>query len=201
MAKTFNGTAGNDVLNYTLSSAKIQALGGNDIIGSYGNNVTIDGGAGSDNIAIGMNFSDASSGKNVTVTGGTGVDYITSTTDRGVLFQYKSGDGIDFINGFNSKDTLQITGSNYSTMTSGNDFIVSVGTGYVVLTNFSIIPVKIKDASGKLTTYNKNPSYVLFGTDYDDVITNTSKNSTVLGYAGNDTKTLSRTSPTTTCCK
>lgn len=56
MANVFNGTADNDILSYTVSGAMINAYGGNDIIGSYGNNVTIDGGAGDDNISNFVGF-------------------------------------------------------------------------------------------------------------------------------------------------
>lgn len=181
MAKVLNGTSGNDSINNQNDNVKISSGNGNDFILNTGSKVSINSGAGSDNIGVGINAS------KVTISGGTGDDYITSNTDKGVLFEYKSGDGIDFINGFNSNDTLKINTSSFSTMVSGNDFIVSVGSGYVVLKNSASIPVKVKNSAGKLTTYNTKPSYILFGTDYDDVITNTSKNVSVLGYAGNDT--------------
>ncbi len=183
-----SGTSGNDYITNSVGNVTINGGAGDDIVYHFdGSRISINGGAGSDNIGIVANSSNVASGKNITVTGGTGNDYITSMIDKGVLFEYKSGDGIDFINGFNSNDTLKINAASYSTVANGNDFIVSVGTGYVVLKNSASIPVKIKNSAGQLTTYNTNPSYILFGTDSDDVITNTSKNVSVLGYAGNDT--------------
>ena len=130
-----------------------------------------------------------SSGKNITINGGTGDDTIRikSLYAGNNVIQYSEGDGNDYIDGFNSNDTLQIYNSSYNTMISGNDFIVFVGSGSITLKNSANISVKIRDAYGYMTTYNPNPSNLLQGSDYADVITNTNKNSTVLGYAGNDT--------------
>ena len=41
------------------------------------------------------------------------------------------GDGNDVIYGFGRNDTLQITGAKYSTVKSGNDLILTVGTGKI----------------------------------------------------------------------
>ena len=181
------GTNLADTISNTGSNVIINALAGNDNIMNYdGSNISISGGAGSENIGIGANRNDISSGKNITVNGGADNDFITSGNDRGVLYEYTNGDGIDFINGFNSNDTLQINDSIYSTMISGDDFVVLVGAGSITLKNSANISIKIKDAFGYLSTYNTNASNILKGTDSDDAITNTSKNSTVLGYAGND---------------
>lgn len=145
-----------------------------------------DGGAGDDAILLSYNHYDTSTGKNVTVTGGYGNDYIISSSNRGILFEYNIGDGYDTISAFNVNDTLQINDSSYSTMISGDDFIVLVGTGAILLEHSANFPVKIRDALGNLNTYNTNPSYVMYGTDYSSVMSNTNEKATILGYAGND---------------
>ena len=186
--KKITGTTSADTIFNSGSKITISGGAGDDYIQNYsGSNVSLSGGAGNDAIATGAIYSDVSSGKNVTITGGAGHDYITSMSDKGVLYEYTSGDGNDFINGFNSNDTLKINGSSYATMTSGGDFVIFVGSGSITLKHAANIPVKIKNSSGKLITYNSNASNILYGTDYADVITSTTKNSTVLGYADNDT--------------
>ena len=206
MAKTLKGTSGNDLLRSTISGAIVNALGGNDTVKNSGSKVTIDGGAGNDYI---QNFggsnvsiyggagsdsiyntftssSDFSTGENVTINGGAGNDSIGNASNKKVVFEYDSGGGDDIILGYNSNDTLQINSSNYSTMVSGNDFIVFVGTGSVTLKNSANVAIKIRNSSGNLRTYNTNPVNVLAGTILDDEIINTNSNATVLGFAGND---------------
>ena len=187
-SKIVYGTDYDDLI--TNSGNKVTIIGGygNDFIhNSGGSNVSISGGAGNDDIGVVATYSKASSGKNVTVNGGTGNDTITNMSDKGVLFQYSYGDGVDLIQGYSSNDTLQIIGASYGTSISGDDFVVFAGNGAVVLKNSANISVNIKDTYGRLTTYNDNPKNVLYGTNYADVITNTNKNVNVRGYLGNDT--------------
>ncbi len=120
-------TDGNDTLKNTSDGAIIAALGGNDSIRIYGDGVSIDAGAGNDSI---RNYGD-----NVTISGGTGNDTLRNAFGENVLFDYSTGDGSDVIIGFNETSTLQIGGGTgtYSTTKSGNNIIVTAGSGNVTL--------------------------------------------------------------------
>jgi len=122
---------------------------------------------------------------NVTIVGGQGNDSIDNHNYNGNLFWYNYGDGYDTINGFTSNDLLLINGWSYSTMISGNDFIVSVGSGSIVLKNAAQTTVHIVNQWGGLDTYS--PSTLLYGTDMPDLFNIAVPNTTVFGYAGNDT--------------
>ena len=122
---------------------------------------------------------------NVTIAGGKGNDSIDNHNYNGNLYWYNYGDGNDTISGFTANDVLQINGWSYSTMTSGNDFIVSVGYGSVVLKDAAQNTINIVDQWGILHT--STPSKVLYGTDTADSFNVAVANTTVFGYAGNDT--------------
>ena len=183
-----SGTSSDDSIYSYGSKVTISGGKGNDYIQNFGgSNVSIYGGAGSDSIYNTFaNSSDFSTGKNVTINGGLGNDSIASASNGKTVFEYDIGGGHDVIYGYNSNETLQINSSSYSTMVSGNDFIVFVGTGSITLKNSANVLVKIRNSSGKLRTYNTNPINVLSGTILDDEILNTNSNASVLGFAGND---------------
>ena len=186
--KKIMGTSGNDSIGNKGSKVTIDGGYGNDYIQNVGGaNVSIYGGAGNDSIYMLINRSDTSSGKNVTINGGAGNDSIASASDRKHIFEYDIGGGNDVIFGFNSNDTLQINSSIYDTMTYGDDFIIFVGNGSVVLRNSANISVKVRNSSGKLKTYNTNPKNILNGSIYDDEMVNTSNGAAILGWSGNDT--------------
>ena len=122
---------------------------------------------------------------NVTIAGGKGNDSIDNHNYSGNLFLYNYGDGYDTINGFTSNDTLQINGWSYSTIVSGNDFVVNVGSGAVILKNAAQTTIHILDQWGILHT--RSTSTVFYGTDTPDLLNIAVANTTVFGYAGNDT--------------
>ena len=149
---TINTGAGNDsVINggdFVTFTEGFTDDEGNDSILSYsdsfsigGGAVSISGGAGDDLVINGSN--------SVTIKGGKGNDYIDnncylgyyggiyyySDDDHGsnVVFEYASGDGNDIIYGFMADSTLSIGGGSYSTKKSGDDIIVTVGTGKISL--------------------------------------------------------------------
>ena len=96
-------------------------------------------------------------GRNVTITGGKGDDKISIGVSKNNLIKYASGDGNDTIYGFNSDDTLHITKGTYSTMKSGNDFIVKVGKNSILL-RYALMKksnkIAIKNSKGKVKIYN-----------------------------------------------
>ncbi|MBR2179724.1 MAG: hypothetical protein IJ862_04945, partial [Selenomonadaceae bacterium] len=55
---------------------------------------------------------------------------------------YSSGDGNDVITDYSAQDKLRISGT-YSTLNSGNDVVVSVGSGKVTLKNAKSVALNI----------------------------------------------------------
>ena len=143
---TLDGGAGNDNIFNQGNFAVIVGGNGKDTIQNTANQVAIDGGADNDVIANVSWYTAISGGKgndtigntgsNVTVNGGAGNDYVSlDSAASNNIIEYKSGEGNDKIVGFNSTSTLQIGGGKgtYSTATSGNNIIVTVGKGKITL--------------------------------------------------------------------
>ena len=130
--KINSGTGNDYVYLYTASSnVSVDAGNGNDTIYGGGQNISIDGGAGNDYIQLFISSDD------VTVKAGKGNDIIRSYSTLGNIFQYSNGDGKDVIYNFSDNDTLQISGTS-STLTSGNDTVIKVGSGSITLKNYLV---------------------------------------------------------------
>ncbi|MBR4904629.1 MAG: calcium-binding protein, partial [Selenomonadaceae bacterium] len=167
---TITGGEGDDSIINAGANASIDGGAGDDIILSENSSVTINGGAGKDLI-----FND---GSNVTIAGGEDDDTIDSSAEN-VLIQYAAGDGNDSITDFNSTSTLSISGSEYSSEVSGNDIIITVGDGKIILdgaatlSTVNIISVPTEGDSDKAT-------------EGDDTIENNLDNVTINALGGND---------------
>ena len=175
-----SGGAGNDTIDNVRDLVTIAGGAGNDYIYSSGDNVSINGGAGNDSIKNGNSIS-----------GGKGNDVI-SLTGTNKLIQYKSGDGNDTIFGFNESDTLTITGGSYSTQESGNDVLVKVGKGKILLVG----------AKGKELNINKiaiTPPKIITLTDDDDVFVNEFEKITIDAGSGNDAIYINEKGVTINC--
>ena len=166
-----SGTSGDDSIynDYSGDSVTINAGAGNDSIYTYGDSVTIDAGAGNDSIYN-------SNSKNMTINAGTGNDSIGMIDySKNTKIQYSNGDGNDTIDGFDSNDIIQILDGNYTTLRSGNDFIISVGNGSIVLKKVlldSYNKIHIQDSKGNISIYN----------DWGNVINGTSANDNFKNY-------------------
>ena len=199
---TILGGAGNDFIDNSTSSSytinnsygyvTIDGGAGNDTIGNLDPYVSINGGAGNDRISL-------SSYSGITVRGGTGNDTIYGSSVEGHLYQYASGDGNDKIYYFGAKDTLSISGGQYTRSTIDNDVIIKVGEGSITL----------KDAKGKtiyidgVESVKSDPTPVITlkpaptptvvadhtvkGTSGNDTLSNSVSSAVIYGYAGNDT--------------
>ncbi len=139
---------------------------------------------------------------NTTIEGGTGNDSIYNSGTK-VLFKYKYGDGDDTITGFGSTDTLSITGSSYTSITSGNNVIIKVGNanstwlgtknGSITLVGAKGKTLNIKGTqsatsgggNGKYIS-NKNNFTLLTGTSNADTFYNYGSNVKMDGDKGND---------------
>lgn len=144
---------GEDSVRNGRNNGIIISLGdGNDrVTNEYGQQVSISGGTGDDYIENRRSYYSDYYGKDVTISGGNGNDTIDLRNSRSDVIgtennviQYTEGDGIDVIYGFNSTDTLYVTGKSTSTMTSGNDFFVLFDSGSIT----------IKDAASQLSEKN-----------------------------------------------
>ncbi|MBO4401557.1 MAG: hypothetical protein J5809_06895 [Selenomonadaceae bacterium] len=122
---TINGSANYNLINNYGAGVQIFGGAGVDYITSYGASVTIDAGAEDDYI---WNY-----GAGATIDAGRGNDRIYLNSGGGNVLQYASGDGNDVVYNFSANDTVEISGGSYSTIASGENLIVSVGSGMVNL--------------------------------------------------------------------
>ena len=184
------GGAGNDyVFNaYNSTNITIDAGAGNDTIDNDSSKLSLSAGEGDDSISL-------YSGEDITVIGGKGSDSIFNNTASKVLYQYKAGDGNDYISGFKADSTLQIgNGSDtYSTQTSGSDLIVTVGDGKISLVgaaNLSTVNIAgtfaIPTINVQTSLDNNQSDVVLVGNDSANYIENSGKNVTILANGSND---------------
>ena len=175
-------TSDDSIKNWASNNVTINADAGDDYIYNSGYNVTINGGKGDDYV-----YSNWNSG-NVKINGDSGNDTISlDSSSKYNIIQYANGDGNDTIFGFNSDDTIQITNGNYSTLKSGNNFIISVGSGSLVLkgalTN-SYNKIHIQNSSGIVNTYNDWNTWN--GSSGDDEFYNYEHSVKINLNAGND---------------
>ena len=155
---TIEGTKGNNILHNSDIYAIVNANAGNDTINNEGNYAILNGGAGNDLIRT---------SKVSTLNGGAGNDTLNLTSQSNII-EYAAGDGKDIVIGYDETDTIDIIdGSNYLTLKSGSDMIVSIGSGTMTLKN----------------AYNKTLNII--GGEYDTV-NNTVTNSTVVGTVARD---------------
>ena len=193
---TINAGTGNDTVSlagsgysYSTLNAKIYAGDGADFIytSSNKNYITIDAGAGNDTI---QNY-----GSYVTITPGAGNDtvYIANSSGYGknILYKYSAGDGNDTITGLDSNDTLQISGSSYTTTTSGYDLVFNVGNSSILVnggtyTNFTVDGIFGGSSLGSNDINNFSSNTVLTGTSGKDTIRNYAQNVTINADNGDD---------------
>lgn len=170
---SLNGGRGNDTIESRGDNSTLLGGAGNDFIkDNFSPKSLFDGGAGNDTIKV--------IGTLVTVTGGKDNDQILLNS-TGNLIKYKAGDGNDTIFGFNSTDTLSITGGSYSTQVSGDDVLVKVGAGRILLKNVkgNAININKKNVGGA------NKKFILL-TSGDDNLNNNLDDVTISGGKGND---------------
>ena len=181
-------TEGNDTYSNSVFGATIAALGGNDSITNGSLKVSISGGADNDTIDNRGSF--------VTINAGTGDDSINLNAAQEVLIQYLAGDGSDTVSGINSSDTLSISGGGeYTPVTLGNDFVVSLGADSITFvgaanSSFKIEGVthsKLYTGTDKAESLNPNvDGATVQALGGDDTITNSGSNASINAGAGND---------------
>ena len=134
---TVSAGKGKDTITGNHWRSKLSGDGDNDLISitTYWYN-TLDGGAGDDTIIAGGGAHSVNggagkdlislSGDALTVAGGTGDDTIYGNTATSHLYEYGKGDGNDVIYNYGSNDSITISGSTWTTSTSGDNVIVTV---------------------------------------------------------------------------
>ncbi|MBQ3337338.1 MAG: hypothetical protein IJG80_08055 [Selenomonadaceae bacterium] len=135
-------------------------------------------------------------GTGATISGGKGDDTIDSSGSN-VTFKYSSGDGNDLIQGFDSSSTLQISGK-VSSVKSGDNVIVSVGSGKITLSGAASLSAVNIDAndSTTLTVTNSTASSVTISSAIEIVdassrtkaikLVGNALNNSIVGGAGKD---------------
>ena len=119
-----------------------------------------------------------------------GNDYISLASAK-ALVEYSSGDGNDVIAGFNKNSTLNISGTSYSSSTSGDNVVLNVGSGKITLEgaadldNLNITSSDAPSGTG-VTVDNSANNTLITGTAYNDTIYNSGRRVTINGLAGDD---------------
>ncbi|MBR0062375.1 MAG: hypothetical protein IJP68_12950 [Selenomonadaceae bacterium] len=189
---TVNGGAGDDEIHSAAKTASINAGIGNDYIRLFTNaeNNTVSAGDGDDTIYSGaqtalINAGDGndfinlySAATKTTINAGKGNDSLVSYSQNGVVYLYAAGDGNDTITGVTKADTLSISGATYTSVVSGNDVILGVGSESITLKDAKNIAFTVKDSI---------PSSLITGTAGPDSIKNNVSGATIKTYAGDDT--------------
>ncbi|MBR1580955.1 MAG: calcium-binding protein [Selenomonadaceae bacterium] len=187
-----SGTAQADSIYNIGSTVTIDAGAGDDTIQNLGTCVLIDGGDGNDlingNRLLGL-------GGNATVNGGAGDDTVGGNGLR-KTFLYSDSDGNDVFTNYQSTDTINIAdGSEYQTLISGSDVIVSIGNGSITLVDaadktLNIVGGNPTDNGVSDIISNSDSNTLIIGTDDADSIRNTGSNVTIRAGAGSDIVSL-----------
>ena len=200
----YSGTGNDTIFNTTNSSSNyVDGSYGDDFIVAYGEDHTIYGGADSDKIFVSSSNDVALSGNKIY--GDAGVDYIMlndtannsgaieinvinggldddmiilDDTKKSVIIEYASGDGNDIIFGYDSNDEIRLTdNSNYTTIKSGNDVIVKVDNGLMLLSDAVDKKINIKNYVAPIDmTYGNNYKEVTLDSHYKGKFTNFNPN-------------------------
>jgi len=121
------GTSLDDNITNSGSYVTISALGGSDsIINDTGYFSSIAGGDGNDLISV-------ASGSQVTINADKADDTINLSDSDETFIEYNAGDGNDVIYGFDDMATLNIAKTEFTSATTGNNIIITVGTNKITL--------------------------------------------------------------------
>lgn len=165
------------------SNVTILAGAGDDNVRSFARHVSIEGGEGNDTLTS------YSSGDYATISGGAGDDYIFAY-GKATTLKYNLGDGNDTVVGLNFDDTIYLGQNSYTTEQSGDDLIVKVGEGSIILKDGWGKNINIQTTAGIVENNfsNYESSKVIFGTDEANKIFNgaSAESSTIIAGGGND---------------
>ena len=156
---------GNDQLDsFSGNNVTVMAGSGNDKIDFSGNNVIINAGSDDDEIVnydenltsyyVKTDPANISYGSNITINAGTGND--TLLVGNNDVVSYIEGDGDDVIYGYYVGDTIKIDSTNTpSTVASGSDIIINVGSGSIRLVNVTDTAITAINSSGDIIDFSE----------------------------------------------
>ena len=142
---TISAQGGNDSISNSGNNSSIDASAGDDTITNRGTNVTINGDAGRDYIlndtgfytsivgGEGSDFITVVSSSQVTVNAGKADDQISIRGNDEIFIEYNAGDGNDKIYGFDDMATLNVVQTEFTSATTGNDIVITVGKDKITL--------------------------------------------------------------------
>jgi len=185
--------AGNDTVTNSCNKTTIDGGAGDDELSNYdGTDVLINGGDGSDTISGGNTMDggagdDSISGSSSTIIGGTGNDTLWLGGNN--FIEYSAGDGNDLIYNFDATSTLSIGGDNYSSGTSDNDVVLTIGSGMITLEGAATLDVlniigTLEDDGNNINNTRNN--LIITGSAYRDNITNTGESVVINALGGAD---------------
>lgn len=210
---------GNDRIKNIYPNVTIYGGHGDDMISSYGGAKydSIVGGNGKDNLFIINTISTIEGGKDDDfilvrqgknkIDGGAGDDLMLLDGAKNAVIEYTAGDGTDVIYGYDVSDLIKIKGS-YSTQVSGNDILIQVASGGIIVKDAKDLKLNINtiepaeeesldsDTQGGFTPVSSGivfmPTFrdlgnAIRGTNGNDRIENTLSNVMIYGFDGNDT--------------
>lgn len=177
------------IYNYEYGdNVTINGSAGSDTIHNGGNNVTISGGDGNDTIYNG--------GANVTISGGAGDDYIYNFYGVSNV-TISGGDGNDSISNSGSNATISGGAGNDTIYNQGDDVTISAGAGDDTIYNWSGSNVTISGGEGNdyimngdrnflYSSYNYGDNAIIDGGDGNDTVQSYGDNVTIHGGQGDD---------------
>ncbi len=139
------GGAGKDSIYNSGAKVTIDFGAGNDYIYNEGAVISINGGVGNDKI---YNFGD-----HITIFGGAGRDYIENDGGKHIIYEFGASDGKDTVVGFNSGDSIKISGE-YSAIERGDDVIISVSKASMTLKDASGVEINFITDDDELETWS-----------------------------------------------
>ena len=194
------GGNGNDYLYIHDNGSTVEGGNNDDHLLIYKDKNKVYGGAGNDILII--------QGDSNIVSGGTGTDLIELNGATNSVIEYTQGDGADVIFGYDESTLIKIKSGDYSTCVSGNDAIIIVGKGGIIIKDAKDLKLNIntieleegKTLQPEENTFISNPydnaiiltpglfgtEKALRGTNNSDRIENTLDNVMIYGFSGDD---------------
>ncbi len=166
-----------EYLNGNFLGKRIELTDGDDTYSNAASNVIICALAGNDEI-----FNETGT-SGVTLDGGTGRDTIRSYSDGGTVYRLSTGDGATTVLGCNEGDTVYVSAESYTTLLSGENFVVKSGADSIFLRHAANFPVTVKDSTGGVQIFNSGGSRVVSGDTLSTEIVNTNSRATISGSA------------------
>ena len=197
----YSGTGNDTIYSETVSSGNYVEGGyGDDLIVSFGEENTLKGGPNKDDIFLSSSSEVVISGNKIygddgddrividdsmnnegsvevnVINGGLGDDIIDlNDAETSSIIEYADGDGNDVVYGYKSIDRIRLTDeSDFTTILSGEDVIVQVGTGVILLAGAA-------DKDVHITKYSVLPD-MQYSNNYKNLTLNQYFNGTLKDY-------------------